>query len=445
MVTLSAALLHYKRPEIQKELVHYSKNREIATRFGEGFGARPDTLSYPQDVLELTKHGATSFHMSEELWSNPARLSPALKKKELDELRIGWDLILDIDCKFIEYSRITANLLIKALKYQGINSLSCKFSGGSGFHIAIPFKAFPKKIHQQETKYLFPEGPRKIAEYLKEMIKKPLAKEILKINSITEITKKTGKPFKEIVKNSKFDPFTILEVDTILISSRHLIRMPYSFNEKSNLVSIPLDPDKVLDFELEHAKPQNVTISKFRFLDDSNAKEDEAKKLIVQSFDFEVKKEEHPSLKKKNKEHFEIKTKMPEQFFPPCIQLGLKGLEDGRKRFLFLIINFLNSVGWSHDDIEELLKKWNKNNPEEMREVYLVGQLRYHKTQKKKILPPNCSNNQYYKDIGICNPDSLCNKIKNPVSYTIRKTIYLNKKPKKQKEKQAKPKKNKES
>ena len=343
MVTLSAALLHYKRPEIQKELVHYSKNREIATRFGEGFGARPDTLSYPQDVLELTKRGATSFHMSEELWSNPARLSPSLKKKELDELRIGWDLILDIDCKFIEYSKVTADLLIKALKYQGINSLSCKFSGGSGFHIAIPFKSFPKKIHQQETKYLFPEGPRRIAGYLKEMIKKPLAKEILKVDDITEITKKTGKTFKEIVKDNKFDPFTILEVDTILISSRHLIRMPYCFNEKSNLVSIPLNPEKVLEFELEHAKPQNVTISKFRFLDDSNAQEDEAKKLIVQSFDFEVKKEEHPSLKKKNKEHFEIKTKIPEQFFPPCIQKGLKGLEDGRKRFLFLIINFLTA------------------------------------------------------------------------------------------------------
>ncbi|MBW2985500.1 hypothetical protein KY313_02490 [Candidatus Woesearchaeota archaeon] len=430
MISIGDTLLHYKRPEIQKEIVACSKDREIATRFREGFGERPDTLTYPQDILELTKAGATSFHMSEERWSNVSRLSPKLKKKDLDDLRIGWDLILDIDCKFLEYSKIAADLLIKALQYQGINSVSCKFSGGTGFHISVPFEAFPEKVHQKETKDLFPEGTRRIAVYLKEMIKTSLSKEILKVNDIDTIIKKTGKKFKDLVKDNQFDPFTVLDIDTILISSRHLIRMPYCFNEKTGLISIPVDPKKVLDFNLDDAKSKNVVVSKFKFLDASNAKSNEAKKLIVQAFDFEIKKEEPAKGERKFEE---ITTKVPEEFFPPCIKKGLEGLEDGRKRFVFIMVNFLRCVGWHYEDIETLLKEWNKKNREELREIYIVSQIRYHKSQKKRIPPPNCGNDQYYKSIGIYTLE--CNRMKNPVSYTLRKLAYLNKrKPRKKKQ-----------
>ena len=27
----------------------------------------------------------------------------------------------------------------------------------------------------------------------------------------------------------------------------------------------------------------------------------------------------------------------------------------------------------------------------------------------------------YYKDLGLCKPDNLCQKIKNPVNYSVRK------------------------
>ena len=81
MISIGDTLLHYKRPEIQKEIVESAKHREIATQFKDGFGLRPDTLSYPQDILALTKAGATSFHMSEERWSNALRLNPKLKKR----------------------------------------------------------------------------------------------------------------------------------------------------------------------------------------------------------------------------------------------------------------------------------------------------------------------------------------------------------------------------
>ena len=84
-------------------------------------------------------------------------------------------------------------------------------------------------------------------------------------------------------------------------------------------------------------------------------------------------------------------------------------------------------MGWNYPEIETLLEKWNNNNPEKLREVLIKGQLKYHKTQKKKILPPNCDNNNYYQELGICTPDNTCKKTKNPVNYSRRKALFLNK------------------
>jgi len=426
MITLSQILKHYKREDIQKEIIENALDREVAIKFGDkGFGKRPDILKYPKDVLELAKQGATSFHGSEELWRSPLQLDPMMKRKDVENLRIGWDLVLDIDCKFLEYSKITADLLVKALKFQGINSVSCKFSGGTGFHIGVPFESFPNKVHDKEARLWFPDGPRAVAEYLKVMIRNPLIEQMLKKESVEKIMKKTGKRFNEIVKKGVFDPFSIIGIDTILISSRHLYRMPYSFNEKTGLVSVLINPNKVMNFRKEIAIPKNVRISKYKFLDKKNVKRNEAKKLMVQAFDFNLKQEE---VKIEKGKHYEIPEEaVPEQFFPPCIRLILSGLTDGRKRSLFILTNFLTSLGWNYEQIEKRLEEWNKKNFEPLREVLIKGQIRYHKQKAKKILPPNCANSMYYKDFRVCTPDNLCQKIKNPVNYSRIKTRYLNK------------------
>lgn len=426
MIDIGAILRHYKRKDIQEAIIENARDREVAVKFGDkGFGKRPDILKYPRDILELARQGATSFHASEELWKNPLQLEPTLRISELDKLRMGWDLVIDIDCDFLEYSKITADLIIKALKHHGVNSVSCKFSGGTGFHIAVPFRAFPDRVHGKETNELFPDGPRRIAFYLKEMIKGHLAAEILKREKIEEVIKRTNKKFNELVKNNIFDPFSLINIDTILISSRHLYRMPYCFNEKTGLISVAVNPDKVLEFNNIIAKPENVKVSRFKFLG-GDINKNEAAKLIVQAFDFSMKKEEETK-PKKGREYIMPESALKEDFFPPCIKLILNGLEDGRKRSLFVLINFLSSVGWDYDSIEKLLREWNKKNKEHLREVYLVGQLRYHKQHKKKILPPNCQNAMYYTETGVCKPDNLCAKIRNPVNYSIRKTLYLRK------------------
>src|SRR3990167_6917398 len=142
----STILKHYKHREIQEALVKHAQNKEIGMCFGEGYGKRPDQLTYPRDVLELALKGVSSFHASEELWSNPLALSNTLTKAELEQLRIGWDLVLDIDCAIFEYSRICAQLVIYFLSHCGVKDISIKFSGNKGFHIGVPFQAFPQKV-----------------------------------------------------------------------------------------------------------------------------------------------------------------------------------------------------------------------------------------------------------------------------------------------------------
>lgn len=419
-------LKYYSRRDVQEAIVREAKGREVGVRFGEnGYGKRPDVLQYENDVLELAKQGATSFHISEERWKNPLDLKPAMNINQQNEIRAGWDLVLDIDCKFIEYSKICAELLMEALKFHEVQNIGLKFSGGTGFHICVPFESFPETVNNQETHLIFPEGVRVIASYLKEMIRPHLASRILEISSVEEIANVTKKNLK---LNDEFDPFSVIGVDAILISSRHLFRAPYSINEKTGLVSIPVTNLK--EFKMSDAKMENV-VTKLSFIPEG--KKDEANQLIVQAFDW--------ALRSKKEDKTETKTvytdptvAIKEEFFPPCMKLLLEGVkEDGRKRGVFILINFLKKMGWSLEEVEAALLKWNAKNNEPLREGYIRSQINWHKRQKQGILPPNCDNQAYYKGMGICKPDGLCTKIKNPVQYAKRKLSILaqNEKPKK--------------
>ncbi len=427
MIDGNAALRYYSRPEIQKEMVRCSRNREVAVRFTDSFGKRPDSLSYPADVLELVRQGATSFHISEELWRNPLVLNLEMKRRELDNLRTGFDLVFDIDCSYFDYSKIAADLIIKFLKHShNISCVTAKFSGNKGFHIAVPFEALPKRIGKDETKDLFPELAQKIAFYIKERIKKHLGRKIMGLenNEFNKVMQKTGKKEKDIrgidgeTGEIFLDVEPFLVIDTILISSRHLFRAPYSLHEKSGLASVPINPERVLEFKKQEAVPESVK-TRYPFLEKENIKEGEAKNLVMQAFEFAFEENKKKAATKTEKEFIIPATALPEKYFAPCIKHILNGLEDGRKRAVFILINYLRCNGWSYDDIEKLIIEWNEKNKEPLREVYWKSQLRYHKQQKKNILPPNCDNKAYYKDMRICFPEQRCRKIRNPVNYSL--------------------------
>ena len=270
---------------------------------------------------------------------------------------------------------------------------------------------------------MFPEMPRIVAEYLKEFISTNLAQQILeKDEDLRKIGEKVGKTAKELLKKTstgeEFNPYAFLEIDTLLISQRHLIRMPYSLHEKTGLVSITINKKDLSMFKLDDAKPENTAVRDY-FLNSEKVESEDAKQLLVQAWDWKEKEEEE---EEKPKKIVEIKGKITEDKFPPCLKNILSGLEDGRKRSLFILMNFLKRLNWSWEEIEQKLKEWNEKNTEPLKDGYIRSQINWHKKQGSTVPPPNCNVPNYYLDIGICKPDKLCKKIKNPLTYSAVKS-----------------------
>jgi DNA primase catalytic subunit len=404
---VSEFLKYYSRKDIQENIVNNCEDRELAAKLGDkGFSKRPNILQYNNEILDFVKNGATSFHISEEHWKDPLMLKPGMNKQRLDELRKGWDLILDIDSPELEDSKIITHYLVEALKFNDVKNIFVKYSGNKGFHIAVPFESFPGEINGILTKNLFPDGPKTITLYLMDMIKIPLRKEF-------------GDRLGEVFK-----------VDTGLISNRHMYRAPYSLHEKTGLVSVPVNNSEILKFNKADALPDRV-LTNLKFLDSEISIKGDAKKLILQAFDWNSRNIRMKTQIVPKREYRELDEEIISAAFPPCIKKGLRGMEDGKKRFLFILINFLKNTGYSFDKLEEVVREWNKKNPEQLKEGYILSQLSWHKRQSEKVLPPNCphaSQNpevNYYNDLGLCNPDNLCMKGKNPTNYAIRKSIIL--------------------
>lgn len=158
--------LYYSNPKIQQAITEFSQNRETIPRYYQGFGKRPDTLQYPSDVTGAAGKGATSFHCSEEIWHNPLEINSEMSQQEFSNIRKSWDLLIDIDSPFLDYSKIAAELIIEVLEKYGIQNYAIKFSGSKGFHIIVPGKAFPETFKSIKTSEMFPEWPRAISEFL---------------------------------------------------------------------------------------------------------------------------------------------------------------------------------------------------------------------------------------------------------------------------------------
>jgi len=395
--------LYYSKPEIQKIIFEFSRNREIVPRYFEGFGKRPDSLQYQNDIFELVKKGATSFHCSEELWQDPLKISTEISEKQADDLRIGWDLFLDIDSKYIDYSKILTQLIIEMLNFHGIKNIGIKFSGSKGFHIIIPWKAFPKEVNNIRTSDMFPEWPRIITKYIIEQTKKQL------IEKISDL-ERSNKYIKDFTVSEKVMP------DLILVSPRHLFRVPYSLHEKAALASVVLDESEIQNFQLRDADPLKVKIKNFIPL----VREGEARELLIQALDWYRESSEKEKGKKQDYSKFKpVKLDhLSDKKFPPSIQKILLGVKDGRKRALFILINFFRSIGIDKDELERRIYDWNKKNKVSLKEGYVKTQLSW-AYRNKPVLPPNFDKD-YYKGIGII-PTEEEIRFKNPVSYMVKK------------------------
>jgi len=405
----SITSLYYSRPDIQNAIYEFSRNREVVPSYMmESFGKRPDSIQYPADLFQMVQKGATSFHCSEELWSDPLQLSTGMNEKQQNGLRIGWDLLIDIDSKYIDYSKISAEIIINFLKFHGVKNIGCKFSGSKGFHILIPWKAFPKEINNVKTSDMFPEWPRIISRYIIEKTKTEL------IKKVTELTTK-NKYIKDYEAPKEVMP------DIILVSPRHLFRMPYSLHEKTALASIVLDKDKISEFQVQDANPLKITKENINsFMPESE--EAEASELLLQALDWS--KETQPESKNYEQKQTDFKPikldKISDEFFPPSIQEILKGVRDGRKRAVFVLVNLFRSIGMEKDELEKRMYDWNQKNEVPLKEGYIKSQLSW--SYRNKVVPPYNFDKDFYKGLGIV-PTEEELSYKNPVNYVVKKTL----------------------
>jgi len=423
----SDAIRWYSRPDVALAIVNSAEDKEVAVLLNKGgFGKRPQILQFPADVKEFARRGTTSFHISVENFSDPLKLSPETTERELTELREGWDLIIDIDCPWFEYSKKTAQLVIEYLRSQGITSMGIKFSGNKGWHINVPKETFPEKILR--GKYVVRKTFPILLEKLLTKLKSELNEYLNNSNQgyyekdINALLRKTNKTRKEITVDDKIDYLKLMDIDLAMASPRHLIRSPYSFHEKSGLVSIVIEPEELQNFKKDSAKPENIKEIKIFFKRDQ-AKPSEAKQLFAGISSEELEED----TKKFSRSYEKIKLKLNKDLFPPCMKRITNGLEDGRKRALFALINFYKNFDMNWDELEIEIYEWNKKNSPPLKRGYVQSQLSWHKRQKKNVPPPNCK--EHYIGIGVCFPDATCKRIKNPLTYSFIKL----KKPKKRK------------
>jgi hypothetical protein len=181
---------YYSRKDVQEAIYTFCKNRETVPRYFEGFGKRPDILDYPSDVLALANKGATSFHCSQEIWNSPLDIVTGMTTDQYNKIRTGWDFLIDIDAKFFDYAKIAAIALIKMLEHHGVKNIGIKYSGSKGFHILIPSRAFPEELFGEKTKNMFPEWPRAIAGYLKEMTAEKINNDIINMTGREKLKEK---------------------------------------------------------------------------------------------------------------------------------------------------------------------------------------------------------------------------------------------------------------
>lgn len=440
---------YYGREDVQKAILSFAKDREIGVMFDGYFGKRPDVMEYLTDVKDLVQKGVFSFHSSEERWANPLLLGGDNSEDERNNNRIGWDLILDLDGVDFVYSKYLAKVILDYLNDIGIKNVTTKFSGNKGFHIGIPFEAFSKDCTGlvpgiSETRLLFPDVARKTVMFLLHELKTKISQDLLEkegggMTAIKFFSKTYNIPIKDLGYDEETNTFNfmkIIEIDTIMISSRHLFRMPYSLNEKSGLVSVPIKNDKVMEFERHWASPDRIKPDwnkAFDFLKYDEQYGQDGNTLLVKVYEDEdymydeIYKDMEDNSKAKGEFVIEINEEVDVKDFPKTINYLLSNnIADGRKRAIFLLLTFLTSIKWKLDTIEKFIYDWNDKLETPLKKNYIQAQISWFKAQNKILSPPSFSNDNYFKGIGI--PEELIKKdinkfgklkAKNPLHYVF--------------------------
>lgn len=407
MLNRPQLLEYYSDDRIAKQLLDGAKGREVAGAFWDGsYDKRPNMLQYPSDITQMVRKGVTSFHFSVEHWSNPM----AIATDNYERFRTGWDMIIDIDSKLgLDESKLAANLIVKLLRKYGIRKPGVKFSGRRGFHICVPYGLFPKEIDYKPLAKAYPESLRILASFIRYKVRRKLLAELVRTKGAKNLVATLGEA------PSKLDPFQFVEIEKGW-GNRHMFRAPFSFNEKTWLVSVPVS--SINSFSIKDAEFDRVL--KNSYPDFFGAK-GSAEDLITEAMDWHALRKKEAIKTEVRKVAFE--NKIPEELFPPCIKLILQGLEDGKKRSVFTLTSFLRMMNWTPEEIEQKLFEWNEKNTPRLPASFIISQLRW--SQRNQRTPNNCFDDRY-TSIGVCRPDETCKfmnskKTSNPIAYPSKK------------------------
>lgn len=381
------------------------RDREVVGATADGsYTKRPDMLLYPADIVERVKRSVVSWHCSIERWHNPMALSTALRPDELDSMRKGFDIVLDIDAKFkFEHARAAAIAVCNFFADSGVKA-NVKFSGRRGFHIGVAAEALPERIDFKPVEHRYPEILHTLATFIKEKARDAVLEALIQEEGGIAALAGLAKDLSELT------PWAFVDLESNW-GNRHLFRMPYSLHEKTWLVSMPLRLFKLKGFVLASAKPAAVTAT-VPFL--SN-KPGEAGELLLTALDWAAKHREPE--KPKPVRTRTARAPIPEERFAPCIKAILGGLGDGKKRSLFTLLTYMRAAGWPQEKIEERIKEWNSKNAAPLPTRMLTGQIKWHARQSRQLMPANCGSDLFYKSIGVCRPDQGCRK--NPINYKL--------------------------
>jgi len=221
---------YYKRDDIAMAIYRYGKDRKIkVTNDTSSLAGRGGqiTIQSPDDVVNLAKkfldgnenaapRKYPSFHGTIEVFS----------KEFIKQNHRGADIVIDIDIKdnFREAFK-QGRKVLDLLDYYNVPH-RIKFSGGSGPHIIIPYEWLPKSLQNDDFS---------------------------KTHHII---------FHTIVSLSKAS-----HIDSSFISFDHYHRIPYSINEHTGLISLPLHRDQYNDFTPSMAEIWNVQVDETWFSD----------------------------------------------------------------------------------------------------------------------------------------------------------------------------------
>ncbi len=402
---------YYLQDDIVDEMVRLAEYREFAPTYPKGYGSRPDAINFPGDFRAFAEKGAIAFHGSVERWKNPLLIDTT----DQDKLRTGWDLVIDIDADDgMAFAKEAAKGVIDELTLHGISeeTISVKFSGNRGFHIGVRAESFPDRIGGTDIEKLYPKLPQAIVGYLRERLHDRLAEAFREID-----------PRKEDILSEE-GPYEIADIENDW-GKRHLFRMPYSVNEKTidgpygTLVSLPIGLDEIEDFEKDDARMLEAEVQ-HRFLDEYT--EGEATDLAVEALDWlsRQRAEEEESKKRKDTDYDIPDEALAQEHFPAPIKRILGGLDDGRKRALFILATFLRQVGYDWDAVEKEIWEWNDRNKESLGDNYIKTQLQWHRKQDEPLMPPNFGAKGWYQDIGVLDEEEdrqMLENFENPVPY----------------------------